>query len=113
MPDISRVPRSHAQARASYDRLSRWYDLMEGGWEARPRRLGLELLQVKPGEQLLEIGCGTGSSLLGLSDQVCAVGLDLSSRMLSLARGRLVKSARPVRLAQGDALELPFSPACF
>ncbi len=113
MSDIGRVVRSHTQARDSYDRLSRWYDFIEGGWESRSRRLGLELLQVKPGEKLLEIGCGTGSSLLELSSQACSEGLDLSYRMLSLARRRLEKSARAVHLAQGDALNLPFQPGYF
>jgi ubiquinone/menaquinone biosynthesis C-methylase UbiE len=111
MPDISRVTRSHAQARASYDRLSRWYDLIEGGWETRPRRLGLDLLQVKPGEKMLEIGSGTGSSLLGLSDQVCHVGLDLSFRML--AQARLENAGKPMMLVQGDGLSLPFVSNCF
>ena len=108
MSDISRVTRSHAQARASYDRLSRWYDLMEGGWETRPRRLGLDLLQIKSGEKMLEIGSGTGSSLLGFSDQVCPVGLDLSFKMLAQTRHRLEDAAKPLRLVQGDALNLPF-----
>ncbi len=108
MPEISRVTRSHAQARASYDRLSRWYDWIEGGWENGPRRLGLDLLQVKAGEKMLEIGCGTGASLLETSNQGCAVGIDLSSGMLRLAHERLKKAGRPGRLARADALCLPF-----
>ncbi len=113
MPDISRVTRSHAQARASYDRLSRWYDLLEGGWENRPRRMGIELLQAKPGDKLLEIGCGTGNTLLEIPDQVDAVGIDLAPRMLSLALSRLEKAGKPAKLAQGDALCLPFPTGHF
>ena len=111
--DISRVTRSHLQARASYDRLSHWYDLVEGGWESPPRRLGLDLLQVKPGETLLEIGCGTGSSLLDTPDQVCAIGYDISFKMLSLTRARLEKAGKSAGLAQGDALRLPFGSENF
>jgi demethylmenaquinone methyltransferase/2-methoxy-6-polyprenyl-1,4-benzoquinol methylase len=113
MPGINRVTRSHAQARASYDRLSRWYDFFEGGWETRPRRLGLDLLKVKPGEKVLEIGIGTGSSQLELPEQVCPVGLDLSFKMLKQARAHLENSDKPVRLVQGDALSLPFPSGCF
>jgi len=113
MPDISRVTRSHPQARASYDRLSRWYDFIEGGWETGPRRLGLDFLQVKPAENMLEIGSGTGSSLLELSDRMDTVGLDLSFRMLQQARSRLEKRGRPSMLAQGDTLSLPFGSDCF
>ncbi len=113
MFDISRVTRSRAQARASYDRLSRWYDWMEGGWENGPRRLGLDLVQVKPGEKMLEIGCGTGTSLLEISSQVCAVGIDLSSGMLRLTHDRLAKAGKDVKLVEGDAVQLPFAAATF
>ena len=108
MPEISRVTRTHRQARASYDRLSSWYDLLEGGWETPPRCLGLDRLQVRPGERVLEMGCGTGCSLLELSYLVQPVGLDLSSRMLAEAGSRLQAASRPARLVQGDVLSLPF-----
>ncbi len=113
MPNISRVTRSRAQARASYDRLSRWYDWIEGGWENGPRRLGLDLLQVKPGEKLLEIGCGTGSSLLEVSSPACAVGIDLSFNMLRLAQERLAKAGMDGSLVEGDAVRLPFTAGHF
>jgi hypothetical protein len=61
--EISRVSRSKAAARASYDRMSSWYDWMAGSSEKAFTDLGLELLCVKPGEHVLEIGCGTGQSL--------------------------------------------------
>src|SRR5450759_5957760 len=110
MPDVSRVTRSHPQARDSYDRLSRWYDFIEGGWETGPRRLGLDFLLVKPAEKMLEIGSGTGSSLLELSDRMDTVGLDLSFRMLQQARSRLEKRGRPSMLAQGCLLYTSPSP---
>ena len=113
MHDISRVTRSHAQARASYDRLSRWYDFIEGGWENRPRRLGLDLLQVKLGEKVLELASGTGSSLLELSEVTCPVGLDLSSGMLALTRTRLKKVGKQAEVVRGDALTLPFPSGNF
>jgi len=113
MDEISRVTRTHAQARASYDRLSRWYDLIEGGWETPPRRLGVELLRVQPGEPFLEIGCGTGSSFAMLPEAACVNAMDLSFKMIQQAQARLNKVNRPVGLAQGDALNLPFAPHSF
>ncbi len=113
MSEISRVTRSHAQARASYDRLSRWYDWLEGGWENGPRRLGLDLLQLKAGEKLLEIGCGTGTSLLEVPSQGCAAGIDLSFSMLRMAHDRLVKAGKDLKLVEGDALRLPFPSGTF
>ena len=111
--EISRVTRSRQEARASYDRLSRWYDLLEGGWETPPRRSGLELLALQPGERLLEIGCGTGSTLAELPAGVHAVGLDLSGGMLAQAAARLAKGGGRAGLLQGEALRLPFPPAVF
>jgi ubiquinone/menaquinone biosynthesis C-methylase UbiE len=113
MNEISRVTRSHVQARANYNSLSHWYDFIEGGWENGPRRLGLELLQVRPDARLLEIGVGTGSSLLELPDQVRAFGIDLSPGMLLLARSRLAKAGKPVKVVNGDAICLPFPNGYF
>jgi demethylmenaquinone methyltransferase/2-methoxy-6-polyprenyl-1,4-benzoquinol methylase len=120
--EISRVVRTHAVARAGYDRLSGWYDLLEGGWEAPIRRQGLELLNVRAGERVLEIGCGTGAALELIPGQACAVGrapclsawgLDLSRGMLAQARTRLKKTGNLAALVQGDALRLPFQTASF
>ncbi len=106
--EISRVTRTHAQSRQNYDRLSRWYDLIEGGWEGHARQLGVSRLHVRAAETVLEIGCGTGSSLVELSRLASVVGLDLSYKMITLSRARLSKVNLPVNLVQADALRLPF-----
>ncbi len=113
MDEISRVTRTREQARASYDRLSRWYDLIEGRWETRLRRLGLELLRLQAGEKMLEIGCGTGRSLLEVPEGVDAVGVDLSRGMLELTRARLRRAEKPAKLSQGDTLRLSFAEGAF
>ena len=58
--EISRVTRSRREAQATYDRLSGWYDWLEGVWETKARNLALARLGVKPGETVLEIGIGPG-----------------------------------------------------
>jgi ubiquinone/menaquinone biosynthesis C-methylase UbiE len=114
---ISPVRRTHAEAQDSYDHLSRWYDLIEGGWEGRPRRLALKMLAVQAGESVLEIGCGTGSSLIELAravgQQGRVFGLDLSAGMLAVAARKLQRKhlLERVDLRQGDALQLPFENA--
>ncbi len=111
------VSRTQSEAQANYDRLSRWYDLIEGGWEGRPRRLGLQLLAAQPGERVLEIGCGTGTSLIALAkvagEQGRVFGLDLSPGMLSVAAKKLKKKnlLQRVDLRQGNALRLPYQQA--
>lgn len=96
-----------------YDRLSRWYDLLAGPWEARPRAIGLNLLALREGERVLEVGCGTGHALhelaLSVGETGRAVGLDLSAGMCAVARSRIERHGESgrVRLARGDARSLP------
>jgi demethylmenaquinone methyltransferase/2-methoxy-6-polyprenyl-1,4-benzoquinol methylase len=116
--DIRRVRRTKSETQASYDRLSRWYDLLSGSSEARPRQAGLELLHAQPGEKVLDIGPGTGHSLAALASAVGPYGqvqgLDLSPGMLAVSRGLLQKDGcANASLTCGDALCLPYPPGSF
>ena len=64
---IEPVSRSKAQAQATYDRLSRWYDVLAGGSERRLIDAGLQKLAVGEGEKVLEIGPGTGYAIVALA----------------------------------------------
>jgi demethylmenaquinone methyltransferase/2-methoxy-6-polyprenyl-1,4-benzoquinol methylase len=111
---IKRVNRSKEAARASYNRLSRWYDLVAGSTEKKYRDWGLEKLAVQPGEQILEIGFGTGHCLVALAKAVGpagrVTGLDISDGMLAIARERLHQDGLTERvdLHLGDAAKLDF-----
>ncbi len=110
---ISRVLRSRAEARATYDRISRWYDVLEGHWEKRSKERGLELLAVSEGETVLEIGSGTGHGVVHLARRVGTGGkvlaVDLSRGMLEKTRSAVNKAgfAERVTLMCSDAEELP------
>ena len=114
---ISRVNRSKEAARASYNRLSRWYDVIAGSTEKKYRDWGLEKLSAQPGERILEIGFGTGHCLLTLAKAVGptgrVLGLDISDGMLDIARGRLQAEGLGDRvdLHLGDAASLDFIEA--
>jgi ubiquinone/menaquinone biosynthesis C-methylase UbiE len=119
---IRRVRRTKPEAQAAYNRLSRWYDLLSGSSEARPRQAGLALLKAQPGEIILDTGPGTGHSLAALAHAVGKTGyvhgLDLSPGMLAVSRLRLQKtgigaSAAEVSLVCGDALHLPYPAGAF
>jgi len=116
---MTRVRRSKGVARLSYNKLSTWYDLIAGGSENKFREKGLELLNVMPGESIIEVGCGTGHSLLTLSQQVGPAGrvygLDLSDGMLGQARSRLNRSetGKWTMLLCSDAAHLPFRTESF
>lgn len=111
---IKRVNRSKAAARASYNRLSRWYDMIAGSTEKKYRDWGLEKLSAQPGERILEIGFGTGHCMIALANAVGptgrVTGVDISDGMLAIARQRLQKEGLYNRtdLHLGDAVNLNF-----
>jgi ubiquinone/menaquinone biosynthesis C-methylase UbiE len=111
---IDGVKRSKAQARATYDRISRWYDLLEGVWEKKYRETARRRLNVKAGEKVLEIGFGPGHELIAMAQSVGengrVFGIDLSPKMLHIAQERVKKRglADRIDLGLGDAVQLPY-----
>ncbi len=116
-PPLARVTRSSAQAQANYDRLSPWYDWIAGPSENKFKDRGLAVLAARPGEQILEIGYGTGYCLPALGRAVspdgCIYGLEYSGGMQRVALRRLGKPGPAVNVAllHGDALHLPLRAA--
>jgi demethylmenaquinone methyltransferase/2-methoxy-6-polyprenyl-1,4-benzoquinol methylase len=111
---VLRVFQSKDQTRAFYNKISCVYDLLSERSEAPMRKAGLELLCASAGESILEIGFGTGHSLLALAKAVGpkgrVFGLDLSDKMLNLAKANLAKSklVERARLRCADATQLPY-----
>ena len=112
---IQRVFQSRAETKAFYDKISHVYDLLAEHSEGPIRRAGLEMLNARPGEKVLEIGFGTGHSLESLAQSVGPSGkvhgLDLSEGMLRIARENLLKAglADRVEMISGDAANLPYT----
>ena len=69
----------------------------------------------QPGERVVDIGCGTGDTLLELAHRVgptgAVLGVDVSVPMLDLARQRVAAAGLPnVACVLADAAEHPFEP---
>jgi ubiquinone/menaquinone biosynthesis C-methylase UbiE len=117
--EISRVTRSKQEAKASYDRMSKWYDVFSGRFESKYREAGLRKLGAGGGEVVLEVGFGTGHCILALAQAVGnkgkVYGVDISEGMCNISLSRIEKSglAQRVELHCGDATHLPFKADCF
>ena len=115
-PEILRVFQSKTETKAFYDKISHVYDLLAEHSEGPVRRAGLEILDARPGEKVLEIGFGTGHCLVSLAHFVGptgkVLGFDLSEGMLRVARDNLLRAglAERVELTCGDAVQLPYRP---
>lgn len=95
---MARTTQDIDAARALYTRISSIYATLSDRAERRVRELGLSLLEARSGERILEIGFGTGSSIVALAEAVGpsghVFGIDISTGMKDVAEAR-IRSANP------------------
>jgi SAM-dependent methyltransferase len=66
-------------------------------------RIALDLLDLKPGQTLLELGCGDGKLLLLAAEAgLNAVGVELNPFLVMVARVRTWRYRKQVRVIWGD-----------
>lgn len=103
---------------ARYDLMNR---LMTGGMDRRWRGLAVTQAELRPGDPVLDVCCGTGDLAFTAARRcpACAVtGLDFTEAMLTRAREKDAALRRrvflaPVTFVCGDALHLPFADGAF
>jgi ubiquinone/menaquinone biosynthesis C-methylase UbiE len=98
-------------AREGYDLWAGTYDRTANSAVAMDARHTLSLLDPKPGQKILDAGCGTGRNLVRINSAGAKpYGLDFSLGMLRVAH----KAAPNVSVVQADLqAELPFRAELF
>ena len=102
------------RTRKRYDRLARWYDLLEAlmeswrfaGWRGR-------LKEKIRGSSVLEVGVGTGKNMRFYPPGLSVKGIDLSPRMLERAQKRTAVFGLDVDLREMDVQDLQFPDHMF
>lgn len=100
-------------ATRKYDHLAAIYDRRWSSYIKATVQATLDRLVLRPGDRILDLGCGTGALLQALADQDLGLdlaGLDYSHEMLAIARSKLPVT---VTLCQGNAAELPWDDRHF
>ncbi len=120
--DLEKQP---AEVAAMFDAVAGRYDMMNDIlsmgqvrlWRKRVQRV----LQARPGERVLDLAAGTGTSSVTFAESGAnCVACDFSFGMLQAGQARLVakdplqdKTRGRVAFAAGDALHLPFRDGAF
>jgi demethylmenaquinone methyltransferase/2-methoxy-6-polyprenyl-1,4-benzoquinol methylase len=99
--------------------MSKYYDLIAAPSEKRFKDIGIEMLDLRAGMRVLELGCGTGYSLEKISKLVGGngkiFGCDISEGMLTQTQKRLSKSSFPSKahIFQTNILDPPIKKKIF
>jgi len=80
-------------------------------------RILIKVADPKPGERVLDVGCGTGIVAREVASRVRATdavtGVDLSANMLVVARAVAARERLTVEWREGNAEQLPFHDGAF
>ena len=105
-------------------RLIRWassYDvtvnIMTFGRAGRLRRMTVDQALLRPGESLLDVGCGTGAvtvpAKIRLGEQGSAAGIDPAPEMITVARQKAKRAGLEIDFRVGVIEALPFPDGTF
>jgi ubiquinone/menaquinone biosynthesis C-methylase UbiE len=92
---------------------SRWDSMREDFFDETVADSVLKASEVRPGNTVVDVGCGTGfltrQAAMQMQGKGRLVGVDLSSSMLEMAKDKLNKLALPasVEFRAGDAEKIP------
>ena len=97
-----------------YDRWGKIYDIIFKHIFSEGRDVGSRMLEVKPGENLLEVGIGTGLSLPLYPRHCRIMGIDISPKMLEKASEKVTEHRLTnIQLELMDAQNMSFPDNSF
>jgi len=101
----------------SLEWLSRYYDLVTPAERSRFRQKLLELSGIRPGERVLDVGCGTGSlsilARIAVGETGEAAGIDIAAGMISRARRKADWAGLDIDFRVASVDNLPYSEGVF
>lgn len=91
-----------------------WRHILVDGFAAHSTRI-IPALGLRPGDRVLDVGCGFGDMAIDLARRVgpsgCVVGIDLCRAFLDIARSDAESASLDnVTFIEGDAQDFAFSP---
>lgn len=126
--DLASGPHADAakadKVRRMFAAIARRYDLNNTlhsfGRDAAWRRAAVRLAALRPGDEVLDVACGTGALTRAFASArpspARVIGADFTPEMLDVARGRLGEArpgAAPIEYQLADAMALPFADDSF
>ncbi|GAA4407817.1 hypothetical protein GCM10023187_28890 [Nibrella viscosa] len=118
LEDDAREQYLYDQAYLRYDRGVSWvFETLNKSDEAATRRFMVGLMDLKPGQTVLEVGAGTGKDSALIIEQISPGGTamlsDLSPNMLRLATQKLQPKEVDVHFLLANGSYLPFADDTF
>ena len=103
-----RDDRQTALVRRRYDRLARIYDITQWPMERRAHRWRRDLWARVDGENILEVGAGTGANIPYYGEHRQMTVTDIAPKMLDQARGRADEEGVDATFEIADVQKLPY-----
>lgn len=115
------TPESPVQTEGRLIRWASFYDMLANiitlGQARRLRRMTVEQALLKPGERVLDVGCGTGGVTIPAKLQVgkngSAAGIDPSPDMIAIARRKARRAGLEIDFRVDVIESLPFPDGTF
>lgn len=117
--EMNRVIRTRKETKTFYNKISPWYSFLAGASERKCWEVCLQKLHIQEGEQVLEIGFGTGDCLLKIAEPVGesgrVYGIDISEGMCEITQQKVNKAElnKRIYIRCDDAIPLPFDTNMF